>query len=155
MEGDRRERMKIDLAEYGLHADDKSPRGPRAWYIAAAILGLVPVMVAAIMWNSHFRAYEHGPPTTGVVQDVYDDGQGLVRFYVEGMKWLVVDDVLGHEVGETVVVAYDPEDPSRYAAVRPTLVDLSVAWWFFGVGVLILGSTAFFFVRRKRRRRLW
>ena len=125
-----------------------------SWYIAAAIFGLIPLMVAFALWYDHFRAYEYGPPTTGVVEDVYDNGRGAVTFFAEGERWEFVDEVLGHEVGETVVVAYDPEDPSRYAAVRPTLRGETAQWWFLGVGLLILGLDAFIFVRGKRWRRV-
>jgi hypothetical protein len=120
-----------------------------SWYIAAAIFGLIPLMVGIAMWYDNFRAYEYGPPAMGVVEKVNGDGTGSVRFYVDGQPWVFVDEILAYEVGETAVVAYDPEDPSRYAAVRPHLVDESVQWWFLGVGVLILGLDAFFFVRGK------
>ena len=109
-------------------------------------------MVGIAMWYDNFRAYEYGQPTEGVVETVYGDGRGVVSFFVDGEQWEIEDEILGHEVGETVVVAYDPEDPSSYAAVRPAVVDSSVQWWFLGIGLLILGLDAFIFVRFKRWR---
>jgi hypothetical protein len=88
-------------------------------------------------------------PAEGLVQSVDDDGSGwgVVSYFVDGEQWETETDLLGHSVESSVLVAYDPEDPS-FAFVQgdPDYVVSGWAGWMLRVGVIVLSSAALLFM---------
>jgi hypothetical protein len=118
-----------------------------AAFIALVLAGLAVVLLVlgVIAWSDDHDLTDH-PPVEGLVQSVDDDGSGwgVVSYFVDGEQWETETDLLGHPVESSVLVVYDPEDPS-YAYVQGD-PGYAVSGWMLRVGVIVLVSAAFLFL---------
>jgi hypothetical protein len=96
------------------------------------------LVVAGVMWDVDRHMAEHGVQTVGVVEVVDPDGWDAVSYVVDGTQYEIAEaDALGHPVGATLVVVYDPDDPS-YAVVQGDSVNENTHWWALLAAVLAL-----------------
>ncbi len=133
---------------------------PGLGVVVPALFGLMALLVAVVMWGVDRHMDEHGVQTTGVVEMVDPDGWDAVSYVVDGKRYEIAEaDALGHPVGATLVVVYDPDDPS-YAVVQGDWVNENAHWWALLVAALLLvvaagnsrrGQRIVEQVRRRRR----
>ena len=102
-------------------------------------------------WFDYQSVADH-LPVEGLVQSVDDDGSGwgVVSYFVDGEQWETETDLLGHSVESSVLVVYDPEDPS-YAFVQGDPDYAVSGWtgrmgWMLRIGVIVLSSAALLFM---------
>lgn len=107
----------------------------------STLFGLVFLVIGVGLWTEHDRMTE-GRPVEGVVKTVDDDGWGVISYFVDGEQWETENDVLGHQVGDSVLVVYDPKDPS-YGYIQGDPFDETIHWWFLGGGALLLLPAAY------------
>jgi hypothetical protein len=113
--------------------------------VGLAFLAVVLLVLGVIAWSDDHSLTDR-PPVEGLVQSVDDDGSGwgVVSYFVDGEQWETETDLLGHPVESSVLVVYDPEDPS-YAYVQGDPL-YAVSGWMLRVGVIVLLSAALLFM---------
>ena len=111
---------------------------PGLGVVVPGLFGLLVLVIAVVMWGVDRHMDEHGVQTTAVVEMVDPDGWDAVSYFVGDTRYEIAEaDALGHAVGATLVVVYDPDDPS-YAIVQGDSVNENVHWWALFVAALLL-----------------
>ena len=111
---------------------------PGLGVVVPGLFGLLVLVIAVVMWGVDRHMDEHGVQTTAVVEMVDPDGWDAVSYFVGDTRYEIAEaDALGHAVGATLVVVYDPDDPS-YAVVQGDSVNENVHWWALFVAALLL-----------------